>query len=114
MPDTNEYILPTVKKVLGISPEISIFDTDLITHINTVLASLIQIGVGPSEGFEITGDKEKWIDFYDNKNLNQIRTYVCLKVRMMFDPPTSSILADAMNSNIKEIEYRIYTESGGY
>ena len=101
MPDTNEYILPTVKKVLGISPEISIFDIDLITHINTVLASLIQIGVGPSEGFEITGDKEKWIDFYNNKNLNQIRTYVCLKVRMMFDPPTSSILADAMHQRSK-------------
>ena len=103
-------ILTSIKKLLGIAEEDTSFDQDIIMHINTVFAILAQLGVGPANGFSIEDDSAIWEDYLGNAtNLELVKSYVYMKVRSMFDPPTSSILADAMNKNISELEWRINT-----
>ena len=103
-------ILTSIKKLLGIAEEDTSFDQDIIMHINTVFAILAQLGVGPANGFSIADDGAIWSDYLGNAtNLELVKSYIYMKVRSMFDPPTSSILADAMNKNISELEWRINT-----
>lgn len=103
-------ILTSIKKLLGIAEEDASFDQDIIMHINTVFAILAQLGVGPENGFSIEDDGTIWSDYLGNAtNLELVKSYIYMKVRSMFDPPTSSILADAMNKNISELEWRINT-----
>ena len=103
-------ILTSIKKLLGIAEEDTSFDQDIIMHINTVFAILAQLGVGPANGFSIEDDGAIWNDYLGNDtNLELVKSYIYMKVRSMFDPPTSSILADAMNKNISELEWRINT-----
>lgn len=103
-------ILTSIKKLLGIAEEDTSFDQDIIMHINTVFAILAQLGVGPVNGFSIEDDGAIWSDYLGNStNLELVKSYIYMKVRSMFDPPTSSILADAMNKNISELEWRINT-----
>ena len=103
-------ILTSIKKLLGIAEEDTSFDQDIIMHINTVFAILAQLGVGPANGFSIEDDEAIWSDYLGNAtNLELVKSYIYMKVRSMFDPPTSSILADAMNKNISELEWRINT-----
>ena len=103
-------ILTSIKKLLGIAEEDTSFDQDIIMHINTVFAILAQLGVGPANGFSIEDDSAIWGDYLGNAtNLELVKSYIYMKVRSMFDPPTSSILADAMNKNISELEWRINT-----
>ena len=84
-----ESILTSVKKMLGPEEDYEHFDPDLIIHINSVLATLNQLGVGPDEGFSIEDKNAKWSDFItDERLLNLVPTYVYLKVRLLFDPPT--------------------------
>ena len=105
-----EYILPSIKKLLGINPEYTAFDTDIIIHINTVFTILNQLGVGPKEGFAIVDGLEEWSDYTTKVNENAVRTFVYLKVRLMFDPPTSSVLMDSINNTLAELEWRLYLE----
>ena len=104
-----ESILTSIKKLLGIKEEYNNFDQDIIMHINTVLVTLNQLGVGPSDGFEITDELDNWSDFVgDNeKLLNNVKSYIYLRVRLLFDPPLSSSLIEAMNRQIAELEWRI-------
>ena len=103
-------ILTSIKKLLGIAKEDTSFDQDIIMHINTVFAILAQLGVGPANGFSIEDDSAIWEDYLGNAtNLELVKSYIYMKVRSIFDPPTSSILADAMNKNISELEWRINT-----
>ena len=103
-------ILTSIKKLLGIAKEDTSFDQDIIMHINTVFAILAQLGVGPANGFSIEDDGAIWSDYLGNTtNLDLVKSYIYMKVRSIFDPPTSSILADAMNKNISELEWRINT-----
>lgn len=103
-----ESILTSIKKMLGIADDYTHFDTDIIIHINTALNILTQLGVGPSEGFSIFDKELRWDDFVpSDSKLDLIKTYVYLKVRMLFDPPLSSAVAEAMKENIKELEFRI-------
>lgn len=105
----NESILNTVKKTLGIDESIDDFDIDLVLHINSVLASLIQIGIGPTNGFVIAGPTETWSDFLgDDKRIEMVKTYVAIKVRMIFDPPSNSTLLKALESACSEFETRAY------
>ena len=101
-----ESILETIKKMIGPSASYEIFETDLITHINTVFFSLFQLGVG-DEPFTITGNDETWEDFHADTDLEAVKTYVYLKCRMYFDPPTNSALISAINEQIKELEWRL-------
>lgn len=110
-----DSILLSIKKLLGVPRELSSFDADITIHINTVLANLVQMGIGPEEGFEITGETEIWKDFIgDDKLLSQIKTYVYIKVRLVFDPPSNSALTQSFNEQAKELEVRMYTQAGGY
>lgn len=104
-----ESILTSIKKLLGITEEYTHFDNDLIMHINSVLMILSQLGVGPSEGYSISRSAQTWTDFLgdDLKKLQSVKSYVALKVRLMFDPPTSSSVMEAINNQIREFEWRL-------
>lgn len=102
----NESILNTVKKMMGIPESDTSFDPDLIVNINTVCAILYQIGVG-SVYFSIEDDSATWEDLLGNAtNLELVKTYMFMKVRMMFDPPTGSV-AESTNAILSELEWRI-------
>lgn len=107
-------ILDDVKKVLGLDPTYTAFDPDIILHINTVFTVLSQLGVGPESGYMIMGNTETW-DAYlgTDLNLNAVKTYICLKVRMVFDPPTIGFVIDAFNNQIKELEWRLNVKREG-
>jgi hypothetical protein len=103
-----ESILISIKKMLGITEEYEHFDTDLIIHINSVLMILKQLGVGPEEGFSITGPSETWDQFLTNPTqLDLAKSYIYLKTKMVFDPPLSSAVTEAMNRQIGEFEWRL-------
>lgn len=103
-----DSILSSVKKLLGISQEYTHFDRDLIIHINTVLSILTQLGVGPQNGFTITGSDEMWNDFMDDSPLLEVtKNYIYLKVKQLFDPPTSSAVAESTKRLCDEMEWRI-------
>lgn len=101
-------ILVSTKKTLGLMADYTSFDPDIIMFINSAFASLNQIGVGPEEGFAIEDDIPSWTDFVgSDPRLNQIKTYVFLKVKMLFDPPGTSYLLDAYTKQILEHEWRL-------
>lgn len=101
-------ILTTIKKMIGIDSAYTQFDTDIIILINMAIASLRQLGVGPETGFKITGITETWTDLVGNTNmLEAIQTYIYLKVKRLFDSPSSSHLSKAIDDEIKELEWRI-------
>lgn len=104
-----ESILQTIRRMIGPSMLDSEFDTDLVVHINSVLFDLTELGVGPRDGFMITGDTETWEDFLGEgvKNLEAVKTFVFLKVKMIFDPPTVGGVIAAYEKLIKEYEWRI-------
>lgn len=104
-----ESILSSIKKMLGIQEEYTHFDADIIMHINSVFMILNQLGVGPAKTYAITGNLETWSNFVssDNTDLSVIKTYMYLKVKMIFDPPSSSAMIDSMNRQISEYEWRL-------
>ncbi len=103
-----ESILTSIKKLLGIDEEHEHFDPDIIIHINSVFMILNQLGVGPSEGFSIQDSKSVWSDFMPSgSNLEAVKSYMHLKVKLMFDPPSSSSVIDAINRSIAELEWRL-------
>lgn len=104
----DESILNSVKKILGIASDYDAFDTDIIIHINSVFSTLNQLGLGPDEGFMIEDDSASWGDFLlDDMRLNSVKTYVYLKVRILFDPPTSGFVLTALQEQAKELEWRL-------
>ena len=103
-----ESILTSIKKLLGIDEEYTQFDSDIIMHINSVFLNLTQLGVGPSEGFQIEDDSDTWEDFIgDSNHLQAVKSYVYLKVKLLFDPPLSSSVIESMNRMIAELEWRL-------
>lgn len=103
-----DSILDSIKKMLGIDPDDDAFDTDIIININSVFMVLNQIGVGPAECFSITSNTELWNDFMvDAINIAAIKSYIFLKVKVLFDPPAGSVVLDAMLSQISELEWRL-------
>lgn len=109
---TNDSILSSVKKQLMLPTDDASFDADLILDINGVLATLNQLGVGRNN-FIISGDTETWSDFLKNstKLTSLCKLYVASKVRLIFDPPTSSIVTETIKGIIAEYEWRLKTES---
>ena len=102
-----ESILNSVKSHIGISETDTHFDPDIIIHINSVFSILKQMGVGPATTFSIVDDKEIWDDFLDDDDFNEVKTYMYLKVKMAFDPPTNSNIMNAMKEQINELEWRL-------
>lgn len=100
-------ILISTKKVLGLDPEYDVFDLDVMTHINATFGVLNQMGVCP-DGFMIEDEFAGWDDLnLAQDQLNLVKTYVFLRVKMLFDTPTTSFLIDATTKQIEEIEQRI-------
>lgn len=103
---TNSILL-TVKKMLGIAEEYHAFDLDIIININSVFLTLNQLGVGPIEPFQIIDEMETWDDFQGETPMPGLQTYVYLKVRLVFDPPTNSFLVENIRKQIEELEWRM-------
>ncbi len=104
-----DSILTSIKKLLGIAEDYEHFDADIIMHINSVFMILTQIGIGPSEGFSIEDKSSKWTDFIPKEssvNFNAVKTYMHLRVRLLFDTPTGTVL-DMCKQQADEIEWRL-------
>lgn len=103
-----QSILGSTKRNLGIDESYTVFDQTILTHINSVFADLHQLGIGPTEGFYIEDDESSWSEFTEeNPLLNSVKTYMYLRVRLLFDPPTTSFAIDAMKEQIREWEWRL-------
>lgn len=104
----NESILNNIKKLLGIAEDYTEFDTDIIILINSAISVLNQLGLGSDDTFSITGSTETWSDLLgEHKDLEMVKNYIYLKVRVVFDPPSQSYVLSAYNEQIKELEWRI-------
>jgi hypothetical protein len=103
-----DSILTSTKKVLGIDESYTAFDVDILMHINSVFVTLNQLGVGPAVGFAIEDETTTWDAFLGTDlRLNNVKSYIYLRVRMLFDPPATSYLIEAMKTQILELEYRM-------
>ena len=104
-----ESILTSIKKLLGIPAEYEHFDTDIIIHINSVFSTLNQLGVGPAEGFMIMDEDATWDEFVqDKKTIESVKSYMYLKVRLLFDSSSlSSAVIAAYERQITEFEWRL-------
>lgn len=107
-----DSILDTIKNMLGLDSEYDAFDVELINYINSAFFVLSQLGIGPSEGFFISGQSEIWSDYVDSKsNLKAIQTFIKLKVQLLFDPPSNSFVVDAINKQMDELIWRLCLEA---
>ena len=102
-----ESILTSIKKLLGITEDYTHFDQDIVLQINSAFSTLNQLGVGPEAGFSITDNSSVWTDFIDDDRLNFAKTFVQIKVKLAFDPPTSSTLMDSYNRQLDELTWRL-------
>ena len=100
-------ILASTKKKCGLSDDYTVFDQDIIDYINAVFSTLNQLGIGPLDGFSIEDAVSEWDEYVTDARLNSVKTYMYLRVRMLFDPPTTSYLMTAMKEQIQELEWRL-------
>lgn len=107
-------ILTSIKKLLGVEEEYIHFDQDITIHINSVFMKLNDLGVGPVEGFSIQDKTKTWADYLGTNNkMEDVKTYMYLKVKLIFDPPTSSFMVDAMKAQIAEYEWNLNLRAEG-
>lgn len=103
-------ILNDVKDQLGLLPEDTSFNNPIIIHINSVFTILTQLGVGPAEGYMITGPENEWSEFYEDQRLNAIKSYMFLRVKLFFDPPPTGFVTASYERQILEMEFRLNAE----
>ena len=108
-----ESILNAIKKLLGLEADYDAFDVDIMIHINSVFMTLNQLGVGPEKVFQITGPAETWADFCDEAKFAAVKQYVYIKTRILFDPPTSSFVLEALNRQAEELTWRLEVQGEG-
>ena len=106
-----DSILTSIKKLLGIEASYAHFDTDITVHINTVLMVLTQLGVGPQDGFFIEDDSATWEEFIPGVPYESVKSYVYLKVKLLFDPPLGTAVIEAINRQISELEWRLQVQA---
>ena len=104
-----DSILDSIKKMLGLDADYDAFDIDILIGINSALMTLNQHGIGPTEGFIVVGRNETWTDFLGSNrtDLESIKMYVYISTKLLFDPPTSSSVASAMEETKKELGWRL-------
>lgn len=103
-----ESILTSIKKLLGIAEDYTHFDPDIIMHINSVFMTLTQLGVGPAEGFTISDRFAMWRDFIpETQRVEAVKSYMYLKVKLLFDPPLAGSVLESYNNQIREYEWRL-------
>ena len=108
---TRESILTSVKKMLGIQEDYEHFDDDIIMHINSTFLILNQLGVGPEEPFTVQDKTDAWDDFVPEGQIELVKSYTYMRVRLLFDPPTSGFLLDSINKQIAEFEFRMNVQA---
>lgn len=108
-----DSILDTTKKMLGFDWDYDAFDIDIITHINSTFFTLQQIGVGPEAGFSIMDNTKTWAEYTAGNNIEAVKSYMYLKVRMIFDPPANSFTLEAMKNSAVEFEWRLNVQTEG-
>ena len=107
-----DSILNSVKKYLGMTEDYTHFDLDLIIHINSVFMILNQLGIGPVNGFEIENELATWDEFVNNNEyIDDIKNYVCLRVRLLFDPPSGFTVMESINRTINRLEWNLVSMS---
>lgn len=104
--DSKNSILTSIKKLLGITESCTDFDTDIIMHINTIFTTLNQLGVG-TDGFQIEDKDAVWSEFIESDKLAATKSYVYLRVKLLFDPPLNSTILEAIKESIRELEWRL-------
>ena len=105
-------ILMSIKKLLNVDSEDQAFDTDIGILINSEFMTLHQLGIGPDEGFSIKDADTEWADFSSDKTLIEaVKEFVYLRVRLIFDPPASSVVADQYTSKVNELEWRLVAQA---
>lgn len=109
----DDSILNTTKKMLGFDPDYTAFDTDITIHINTVFFSLTQLGVGPQQGFSIIGPNETWTSFIGTDLIQAVKSYMYLRVRLLFDPPATSFAIDSMKTQAEKLEWMLNVQQEG-
>lgn len=103
-----DSILQTIKKLIGIDENYNAFDLDIMIAINSAFSILNQLGVGPEKMFSISGPDETWSDFFsDSERIDLVKSYIYLKVRLLFDPPSTGVLHEAIERQISEFEWRL-------
>lgn len=113
-PSVSDSILDSIKKLLGVPAEYDVYDLDISMHINSVFATFHQFGLGPSTGYFIEDRTKTWTEYIGEvPNINSVKTLVYLKVRLLFDPPTTSFAIAAMETQVKELEWRLTSEMEG-
>lgn len=109
-----QSILDSVKKMCGIDPSQTVFDLDIVTHINSVFSDLEQLGIGPVDGFMIEDNVPTWDAFLgDDPRLSSVKSYVYFRVRLMFDPPQTSYLIESFDKQIEKMEWRLHVTREG-
>lgn len=111
-----DSILNSVKKMLGVEADYDHFDPDILMAINSTFTVLCQIGVGPDTEFSISGPETTWSDFFAqcDKPINLVKSYIYLKTKLLFDPPTTGVLHEAMERQIQEFEWRLNVADENY
>ena len=104
----SESILDSIKKLIGIEDTETYFDSDIVTGVNSAFSSLNQIGIGLDDGFSISDNTKVWNNYLtDVRTLELVKSYVHLKTKLLFDPPSSSSIVDIINKEISEFEWRL-------
>lgn len=103
-----QSILTSTKKNLGLDASYTVFDEDILTHINSAFATLNQLGIGPEDGYAIEDASATWDAFFgENLKYSSIKTYVYLSVKLLFDPPSTSYYVTAIEKQKQELEWRL-------
>lgn len=108
----SDSILLTIKKLIGMDENYNAFDVDIIIAINGSFMILNQLGVGPDDPFSIAGSEETWRDFSETIGQNElVKNYIYLRTKLLFDPPTTGVLHEAIERQIAEFEFRLMVQS---
>lgn len=114
MSEYEKSILNDVKKYLGVDVDYKVFDQDIIAHINSAFFTLTQLGVGPREGFFINDESYAWSAYGGNSfSVSPLKTYIYIRARILFDPPTTSFALDALQKQAVELEWRLNVYAEG-
>lgn len=113
MAELDESVLDSTKRMLGLDPEDDSFDLEIIMHINSIFFVLHQLGVGPENGFSISDRTTTWSEFIGVEQINAVKTYMGLRVRLIFDPPATGPLNEAMQRQAEQMEWRLNVHMEG-